>query len=86
MFELNEKYKEAIGLSERNGTITLALFRHGDDGKDYMQWGTREIGKDRKVQKLPVGLKFESEAQLKEFATWLMNEVNPPRTTEAPPF
>ena len=91
MFETNEKFREAIGFNKYKDTITLALFQHGSDGKDYLQWSTKEVGKEKKVVKLPVGLQFESEAQLKEFAAWLMNEVNPepipqPDTTEDCPF
>ena len=86
MFELNEKYREAIGFNTYKYTISLAVYQHGNDGKDYLKWGTIEVGKEKKIVKLPVGLQFESEAQLKEFATWLMNEVNPPGTTEDPPF
>ena len=75
MFQLSEKYNEYIQINEYKDTRSLVLVQKGKDGKEYVQWATREMGKDKKIVKSPVGLRFESEEQLKEFAEWLLEEV-----------
>ena len=75
MFELNGKYGENIKVDEYGDTRSLVLVQVGKDGKEYVQWASREMGKDKKVIKTPVGLRFENEEKLKAFAQWLYDEV-----------
>ena len=78
MFQLSEKYNEYIQINEYKDTRSLVLIQKGKDGKEYVQWATREMGKEKKIVKSPVGLRFESEEQLKEFAEWLHETVCTP--------
>lgn len=75
MFQLSEKYNEFIAVNEYKDTRSLVFVQKGKDGKEYVQWCTREMGKEKKTVKSPVELRFESEDQLKEFAEWLLGEV-----------
>jgi len=77
MFTLNEKYNEGIKIDPYNETRTLALAQQGNDGKEYIQWCTREMGKDKKIIKAIVGLRFVDIQQLQDFAKWLVGEVLP---------
>ena len=75
MFQLSEKYNEYIQINEYNDTRSLVLIQKSKDGKEYVQWCAREMGKEKKIVKSPVGLRFESEEQLKAFAEWLHGKV-----------
>ena len=75
MFELSEKFNEFIKIDAYKDSRSLVLAQKGNDGKEYIQWSSREMGKERKVVKRPVGLTFESEYQLKQFSEWLMRET-----------
>ena len=86
MFILNEKYHEGITINPYEDSRSLVLTQAGNDGKEYVQWCKREMGQAKKIVNRPVGLTFESEAQLKEFATWLMSEVNGTQEDNVPEF
>ena len=73
MFQLSEKYNEYIQINEYNGQYALALTKIEKDGKEKIQWCVRKFGD--KERKSIVGLRFESEEQLKAFAEWLHGKV-----------
>ena len=84
MFKLNQ-FNTAF-VSEYKGKKSLDVGYVGSDGNPYPHKIQKTFGKNPEWKDSHFKIPFESEAQLKEFATWLMNEVNPPGTAEDSPF
>ena len=76
MADFNTTDKDGVSLEEYKDTYSLISTRAGSDGKQYKQYATYQIGRDKHAEKdWPVKVTLGDRAQVVAVARWLLAEM-----------
>jgi len=76
-FMTNEKYREGFTLEEYKGVYSINSVQKGTDDKEYQRWCKIELGKEKKEQSIPLGVKLGDKDMAIEALKAMLEELEP---------